>query len=152
MQCSAVEYGWVWCSGESSTVQCTAVQCSSVQFDELKYIFIMTKGSKLRCIGPPQSQSGPNNFAKTSVCADGSQHFHETNRINNFYTKSLRNLFLEDIFLCVDFWSFFMLKPCFWIFIKKNFHVTHIFKCLAVQNNPNWQNQLNFVKKTRLKW
>ena len=54
---------------------------------------------KLRCIRPPQSQSQPNNFLKTSVCADGSQHLHETNRINYFYTKSLRKFFLEDIFL-----------------------------------------------------
>ena len=39
---------------------------------------------KFRCIRPPQSQLGPNNFFKTSVCADGSQQLHETNRINNF--------------------------------------------------------------------
>ena len=49
---------------------------------------------KLRCIRPPQSQSGLNNILKISVCADGSQHLHETNLINGcFYTKSLRIFF-----------------------------------------------------------
>ena len=44
--------------------------------------------------------------------------------------------FLEDIFILVDFWSFLLcLKPCCWIFIKKNVLETHIFKCLTVQNN-----------------
>ena len=38
--------------------------------------------SRLRCVRPPQSQSWPNNFLKTSVCADVSQHLHETNMIN----------------------------------------------------------------------
>ena len=51
-----------------------------------------------RCIRPPQSQSGTNNLLKTSVCADGSQHLHETNRINSCYSKSLR-IFFEDIFI-----------------------------------------------------
>ena len=41
------------------------------------------KRGKLRCIRPPQSQSGPNKFLKTLVCPDGLQHLHETNRINN---------------------------------------------------------------------
>ena len=46
---------------------------------------------RLRCIRPPQRQSGPNNFLRISACADGSQHLYETNRINNVCTKSLRN-------------------------------------------------------------
>ena len=31
--------------------------------------------------------------------------------------------------------------------MSENFLVTHTFKCLAIQNNLYWQNQLNFVKK-----
>ena len=89
--------------------------------------------SRLRWIRPPQSQFGPNYFLKISVCADGSQHIHKTNKINSFYTKSLRKLFLDDIF-CVVFWEFFHVwKPCFWIFIKKNFLVTEILKCITVK-------------------
>ena len=34
-----------------------------------------------RSIRPPQIQSETNIFLKTSVCADGSQHLQETNRI-----------------------------------------------------------------------
>ena len=35
---------------------------------------------------------------------------------------------------------FYVWKPWFWIFIKKNFLVTHIFKYLAVQNNKKQYN------------
>ena len=45
----------------------------------------------LRCIRPPQSQSGTNSFLKTSVFAEWSKQRHETNRINSCYTKTLRN-------------------------------------------------------------
>ena len=56
-------------------------------------------------------------------------------------------IFLEDIDCCC-FWEFFHVwKPCFWIFIKKNFLVAYIFKCLALQKNLYWQDLLNFVKK-----
>ena len=68
---------------------------------------------KSRCIRPPQRQSGANNLLKTSVCADGSQHLHETNRISSCYTKSLR-IFFEGIFifLCI-FGVFFLSKTAY---------------------------------------
>ena len=52
-------------------------------------------------------------FWKHQVCAEGSQHPHETNTINNFYTKKL-------LYFC-GFLDFFdVWKICFWIFIRKN--------------------------------
>ena len=52
--------------------------------------------------------TGPTRLVlKKSVCADGSQHFHETNRINSCYTKSLKNFFFDYIFF-VAFCSFVM--------------------------------------------
>ena len=51
--------------------------------------------------------TGPTRLVlKKSVCADGSQHFHETNRINSCYTKSLKNFFLITFFL----WLFAVLS------------------------------------------
>ena len=103
---------------------------------------------KLKCIRPPRRQSGQIFFLKTSVCADGSQQLHETNMINNCYSKPLRNFFLEDIFIFCGFLGFFLcLKTLFWFFIMKNFLVTHIFKCLTVQNHHYGKDQPNFVKK-----
>ena len=60
----------------------------------------------LRCIRPSQSQSGRNFFLKTSLCADRSQHFHETNRINSCYTKSLRIFFGRFFFYIYIFCGF----------------------------------------------
>ena len=59
---------------------------------------------KSRCIRPPQSQSGTNNFLKTSVCADGSQHhwdfffvwtFKFFLLLSGFFFSSLKVLFLD---------------------------------------------------------
>ena len=36
---------------------------------------------RLRCIRPPKSHPATDNFLKTSVCTDSSQHIHETNGI-----------------------------------------------------------------------
>ena len=110
----------------------------------------------MRCIRPPQSQSGTCIFFKTSVCADGYQHLHEKNGINSCYTKSLRNVFwrnfLKQIVWPFTFRVFFNVwKPFFWISIKKTFLVTQILKCLTVGNHPYWTNQQNFVQKI-LKW
>ena len=80
---------------------------------------IKTQQDILRCIRPPQSQSVPNIFLKTSVCAEGSQQLPKTNRINKSYTKSLR-IFLRHFYICVAFWSFFIYKTLFLDFIKKN--------------------------------
>ena len=87
----------------------------------------------LRCIRPPKSQSRTNNLLKTSMCADWSQHLHETNRINVCYTKSLRKLVLEDIFifLCI-FGIISCLKTLCLDFHQENFFVTPIFRCLSV--------------------
>ena len=85
---------------------------------------------------------------KTSVCADGSQHLYETNRIHYLNTKSPRLFFGGHYHIFVAFGDFFMSENLFfWIFIMKNFLETHIFKCLTVQNNLDWQNQLNLVKQ-----
>ena len=45
------------------------------------------------------------------------------------------------------FLEFFHVKrQCFWIFIKKNFLLTQILKCLIVNNNLYWNYQQNLVK------
>ena len=56
---------------------------------------VCIKLPKLMCIRPPQSQSGTDNFLKTSLCADGSKHLHELNRINSCHTKSVRTFFFK---------------------------------------------------------
>ena len=46
------------------------------------------------------------------------------------------NFFWRTFFYCCCFLEFFHVwKPCFWIFNKKNFLVTQIFKCLTLQKN-----------------
>ena len=62
------------------------------------------KLTTMRCIRPPQSQFGTIKFLKTSVWADGSQHIHQMNRINSFYTKSL-NTFGRHLYNFVAFRS-----------------------------------------------
>ena len=88
-------------------------------------------------------------FLKPSVCTEGSQHLHETPRINSGYTKSDRKFFLEAIFifLCL-FFIFSCLKPGLWIFTKKYFLVTQILKCLTGRKHSYWQNKQNFVKQS----
>ena len=50
------------------------------------------------------------------------------------------------------FWEFFHVWiHCFWIFIKKNFLVTYIFKWFTFQNCLYWQDQLNLVEQI-LRW
>ena len=66
------------------------------------------------------------------MCADGSQHLHESNRINSCYIISLRNFFLENIFIFfVAFWSFFMSEH-----LVLDFHQEK-FSCNADIEMPN---------------
>ena len=61
---------------------------TNIFFFTLAHIFEKNKKKDvfiLRCIRTPQSQSGPNNFLKITMCADDLQHLHETNRINSFF-------------------------------------------------------------------
>ena len=91
----------------------------------------------LRCIRPPQSLSGTNKFLKTLVCADLSEHLHETNRINSFYTILFWIFFFFGggaIFIFVRLFGD-VCKPCFWNFVIKNFLVMRIFGYFTVSNN-----------------
>ena len=99
--------------------------------------------SKLRYIRPPQSQSGPNKFLKTSVCADELQHLHETNMINNFYTNSLRNFFWRTFLYFCCFLSFFISENLVFGFQKEKLSCNAVFKFLTVLNNLYRQNQQN---------
>ena len=103
----------------------------------------------MRCIRPPQSQYGTNDFLKTSVYADGSQHLHEKNRINSFFHKKAPWIFFCTFFICLWFFGLFScLKTLFLDFHPKNFFVKQILKWLTVKNNLYWQNQLNLFFKS----
>ena len=96
-------------------------------------------------------QSRTNIFLKTSVCAAWSEHLHETKRINSSYTKSLRIFFGGQNIIFVDFWIFWCLETLIFDFIKKNFLVTQIFKCLTLSNYLFCQDQYDFVQQI-LNW
>ena len=121
----------LWCKStlvqvhyQFSTLQFKSLQCSAQECCLLKEFI-------LRCIRPPQSQSGTNNVLKTSVCADGSKHVQE---IISCFTKLLKNFFLRTI---LYFCAFFGVLSCVKTFfsIKKNFLLTQILKCLNAANN-----------------
>ena len=64
-------------------------------------LVLVTKFAYIEVYQTTKSQSRTNNFLKTLVCADGLQHFHETNRINFFFTKYLRIFFLRHFYIFV---------------------------------------------------
>ena len=127
-----------WGRAEPSTLETTL----KFQFLSLKYTFQCDDRSKplglqqfiLRCIRPPQSQSNPNKFLKTSVCADGSQQLHYTNKIDDFYTKSLRITFQRTFLYLCCFLEFFMSESLFLDFNQEKLSCNaYIFKFLTVQ-------------------
>ena len=72
----------------------------------------MMKTGILRCTRPPQRH---NSFLKTSVCADGSHHVHETNRIYSFYTKTLKENLWKDIFIFLWLFGVFSCLKTFFL-------------------------------------
>ena len=94
----------------------------------------------LRCIRPPQSQSGPIFWKHQCVLIDNNNFIKRIGSIKFILNHSGNFLLRTFLYFCGFFEFFHVGKPWFWIFLKKNFLVTQILIALLYK--------ITFIGKT----